>query len=968
MAKGFYISKTLAIVGILFSVVAIATVIGLSVALSQEKAKNENSSSSSGTHIGTTSSYLPRDEVTVRPSNEIWNKYRLPGSLIPEHYDVELQPYLTKNSEGLYIFKGNSTVSIKCVTPTNLILIHSNKLNYTPKNGHPISLGGVDGSNPPAIEKSWLEVPTQYLVAQLSSNLEAGKKYTISSEFTGKLADDLAGFYRSEYKEGNETRVIATTQMQPTEARKAFPCFDEPAMKATFSLTLIYEAQYVAVANMPSISAVNQTIDGKQWTVNRFDKTPKMSTYLLAFIVSDFGYAEEPGSHPQVRIWARRKAIQDKQGEYALNVTGKILNYYDGYYNVSYPLPKSDQVALPDFNAGAMENWGLVTYRETALLYDDKISSISNKERVLTVIAHELAHQWFGNLVTLKWWNDLWLNEGFASYVEYLGADFVEKAWNIKDLIVLREMYPVMEIDALSSSHPLSSKEEEVNTPAEINELFDLIAYSKGASVLRMLFEFLSEPVFTEGLFTYLNEFKYDNANYSNLWTHFQKAADASSNLPRSIKEIMDTWILQMGFPVVTVDTASGRVTQEHFLLDSDSKPERPSDFNYSWIVPISWMKKGVEQPGYYWLQSSEDINDDFRTTDWVLANRDVKGYYRVNYDPGNWKKLLQQLQTNHTAIPVMNRAQLISDAFSLARAKYINTTMALETTKFLINDTEYMPWQTTIGSLNYFRLMFDRCEVYGPMKKYLRKQVIPLFQSFKELTNDWTTRPSGMMEQYNEVNAISLACSNDLEECQTLASDLFKKWMNNSNDNPIHPNLRSSIYCSAIATGGEEEWDFAWEMFRKATVAAEADKLRMALACNSEPWILNRYLQYALDSTKIRKQDAISTITAIASNVVGQSLAWDFVQANWNKLYAAYGESFFSFSTLILGVTQRFSTEFALKQLQQFKLDNQDIGFGSATRALDQALERNKANINWVQENKEAVHAWFNAEIKASL
>ncbi|XP_030045538.1 aminopeptidase Ey [Microcaecilia unicolor] len=968
MAKGFYISKTLAVVGILFSVAAMATVIGLSVALSQEKAKNENSIAPGDTNVGTTASDLSRDAVTMQPPNEIWNRYRLPNSLIPEHYDIELQPYLTKNAEGLYIFKGKSSVSIKCLTATNLILIHSNKLNYTLKEGHHVSLEAVDGSNPPSIQKAWLEVPTQYLVVQLNRNLEAGKTYKISGEFTGELADDLAGFYRSEYKEDNETRVIATTQMQPTGARKTFPCFDEPAMKATFNITMIYQPQYEAISNMPNISTTSRMIDGKQWIVTTFDQTPRMSTYLLAFIISDFGNVEKHGSKPQIRIWARKKAIRENQGEYALNVTGTILNYFDRYYNVSYPLPKSDQIALPDFNAGAMENWGLITYRESALLYDNEISSIGNKERVLTVIAHELAHQWFGNLVTLRWWNDLWLNEGFASYVEYLGADIVQKTWNIKDVILLNEIYRVMEIDALSSSHPLSSKEEEVNTPAEINEVFDPIAYSKGASVIRMLAEFLTEPVFKAGLHSYLNAFKYDNAVYSDLWTHLQKEIHSSSNLPKSIQGIMDTWILQMGFPVVTVDTSSGKITQKHFLLDPDSKVDRPSDFNYLWIVPISWMKNGVVQPGYHWLQNSEEINDNFKTSDWVLANINVEGYYRVNYDSGNRKKLLQQLQTNHLVIPVMNRAQIISDAFSLARAKYINTTAALETTKFLINDTEYMPWQTAVASLDYFKLMFDRTDVYGSMKKYMKKQVSALFQHFKEMTDNWTTRPSGLMEQYNEVTAISLACTNDIQECQTLASDLFNNWMNNSSYNPIHPNLKVTVYCSAIARGGEKEWDFAWEMFQKATVAAEADKLRAALACSTQPWILNRYLQYSLDPIKIRKQDAISTIIYTANNVVGQSFAWDFVRANWKEIFAMFGESSFTLTNLITRVTQRFSTEFDLQQLEQFKLDNQDTGFGSASRAMEQALEKTKANIRWVQENKEAVHTWFNAEIKSSL
>ncbi|XP_069481323.1 aminopeptidase N-like isoform X2 [Ambystoma mexicanum] len=767
-------------------------------------------------------------------------------------------------------------------------------------------------------------------------------------------------------------RIIATTQMQAPHARKAFPCFDEPAMKATFNITLIHKPTFVALSNMPNISTIPKSIDSVAWHVTAFAKTPKMSTYLLAFIVSEFESIEHPDSKVQIRIWARRKAIEENQGSYALNVTGPILSFYEKYYKTPYPLPKSDQIALPDFSAGAMENWGLVTYRETALLYDSDVSSSGNKERVLIVIAHELAHQWFGNLVTMRWWNDLWLNEGFASYVEYLGADHAEPTWNIKDLIVLNDMYRVMGMDALASSHPLTSKEEEVNTGAEIGELFDSISYSKGAAVIRMLAEFLTEPVFVEGLSSYLHAFAYDNTIYDDLWVHLQKAVDnqTSVKLPRSVKGIMDTWTLQMGFPVVTVNTTTGRVTQKHFLLDPESNVTRASQFKYTWSVPVTSMKAGSLQSDY-WLMEPSGVYDAWKvdkgSSDWILANLNVTGYYRVNYDQENWRRLIRQLDTDHRVFPVINRAQIIDDAFNLARAKYIPTTSALETTRFLTSETQYMPWEAALGSLGYFTLMFDRSDVYGAMKQYLKKQVTPLFQYFKGVTRNWTVLPDGLMDQYNEMNAINTACSMGIPECWALASGLYSRWMEDPINNAITPNLKSTIYCQAIARGGEEEWNFAWERLRNATVATEADKLRSAMSCSKEPWILNRYLQYTLDPTKIRKQDATSTITSIANNVVGQGLAWNFVQANWKVLLEQYGSSSFSLASLISRVTRRFCTEFDLKELQQFKKDNEDVGFGPATRALEQALEKTKANIKWVQENREPVKKWFEAEARRS-
>uniref|UniRef100_F6UV20 Aminopeptidase n=1 Tax=Monodelphis domestica TaxID=13616 RepID=F6UV20_MONDO len=959
MAQGFFISKALGIVGILFAIASVSTIIALSVVYSQEKEKNLEASKT--TPSAPITSAPTSSAPTTLDQSVPWNRYRLPKSLIPVHYKVTLKPNLTKDDQGLYTFWGQSSVQFVCKEATNVIIIHSNKLNYTMVEGHRVSLRGVNGSQPPGIDRTELVIPTQYLVVHLKGNLVVNSHYEMDSTFVGELADDLAGFYRSEYEEDGIKKVVATTQMQAADARKSFPCFDEPAMKATFDITLIHSSNLNAISNMPIKSSVSESAG---WNTTAFETTPRMSTYLLAYIVSEFKAVEKKQDDVQIRIWARPKAIDAGHGDYALNVTGPILSFFAQHYNTSYPLPKSDQIGLPDFNAGAMENWGLVTYRENSLLYDDLSSSIGNKERVVTVIAHELAHQWFGNLVTVAWWNDLWLNEGFASYVEYLGADFAESSWKLKDLIVLNEVYRVMAIDALASSHPLSTPANEVNTPAQISELFDSITYSKGASVLRMLSSFLTEDLFKTGLASYLHAFSYNNTVYLDLWTHLQEAVDNQTavKLPASVQTIMDRWILQMGFPVLTLNTVTGVLSQQHFLLDPTSNVSRPSQFDYLWIAPVSALKSGRQNYSTWLNGAKTETFEDFKVTgnDWILLNINVTGYYLVNYDEANWERLRNQLETNSSVIPVINRAQIIHDGFDLARAKHVSTTLALDNTLFLKNEVEYMPWQAALSSLSYFKLMFDRSEVNGPMKNYMKKQVTPLFEYFKNLTHNWTQRPPTLMEQYNEVNAISTACSNGLQECGELASGLFREWMNDSLHNPIHPNLRSTIYCNAISRGGEEEWNFAWNQYRNATLVTEADKLRSALACSQELWILQRYLSYTLDPNLIRKQDATSTITSISSNVIGQTLAWDFVRSNWKKLFQDYGGGSFSFSNLIQGVTQRFSTEFELKQLEQFKEENKDVGFGSGTRALEQALERTKANIKWVNENKALVLEWF--------
>ncbi|KAI9542098.1 hypothetical protein NQZ68_023681 [Dissostichus eleginoides] len=962
MAKVIHVSKNVGLGLLVLAAIALVIIIALSVTLDKEKAKKRGGNSEDGatgsTSVPITTPFIPK---------EPWDKYRLPESLSPVSYNVTLFPRLKPDANGLYIFTGESTVVFKCVKETDLIIIHSNKLNLTNFDGFFAKLSAVGEASSPSILKSWLIVKTEYLVLQLSRRLSVGAMYVLHTEFQGELADDLEGFYRSEYTDEGVKKVVATSQMQATYARKTFPCFDEPAMKASFNVTIVHERETVALSNGIETNSADSIIDGVPVKVTTFEPTAKMSTYLLAFIVCDFvSIRSIPDSNLLIRIWARRKAIEDKQGDYALNVTGPILHFYEKYYNTSYPLSKSDQIALPDFNAGAMENWGLVTYRETALLFDPLMSSTGNKERVTTVISHEIAHMWFGNLVTLQWWNDLWLNEGFASYVEYLGVDYAEPTWNIKDHIVLFEVQKVFAVDALASSHPLSRGEEEVNTPAQISEMFNTISYSKGAAVLRMLSEFLTEPVFAKGLSSYLNTFAFSNTVYTDLWDHLQQAVENTPSIviPHTVHDIMNRWTLQMGFPVVTIDTRTGNVTQKHFLVDPDSVVERPSQFSYTWFVPIKWMKTGVEQQ-QYWLLQKTDTHEMMRVSgeDWVLANTNVSGYFRVNYDPENWDRLLTLLNTNHQALSIINRAQIIDDAFNLARAKIIDTTLALRTTKYLSNEREYIPWESALRNLNYYILMFDRTEVYGALQPYFKRQVEPLFEYFKMITANWTKVPTRHTDQYNEINAIGMACSMGVKGCRELIQRWYGEWMENPQLNPIHPNLKNTVYCHAIALGGVEEWDFAWKMFKNATLASEASRLRGAMACTNAPWLLNRYLEYTLDPTKIRKQDATMTIRSIAGNVVGMPLAWNFVRARWSYIFNTYGRGSFSFSNLISGITRRFSTEFELQELMKFKEDNLHVGFGSATLALEQAIEKTRANIKWVTENKAPVMKWCTEE-----
>uniref|UniRef100_A0A3P9LB01 Aminopeptidase n=1 Tax=Oryzias latipes TaxID=8090 RepID=A0A3P9LB01_ORYLA len=908
MGNGFHVRKGVALASLVAAVGAIVVIIALSVRLAQEKSRN----------AGT----LP---INVKPTSsapeEPWDHYRLPNTLSPISYNVTLWPRLEPDADGLYQFSGNCTVVFKCTRETDLILIHSKELNLTLLDGFHARLTGLNGPAP-RLKKTWEEIQTEYLVVQLDSPLQANSSYELFAEYVGKLSPNQKGFFRSVYIEDGEEKVIATTQMQPTYARKAFPCFDEPALKAVFHVTLIHPQNTTALSNSMASGKSVIIVDGQDLVRTSFEPTKIMSTYLLAFAVCDFGHIRtEAGASVLIRVWARRKAIQRGMGNYALEKARPILPFYEKYFNTSYPLKKSDQIAIPGFGPSAMENWGLITYGESVFLHDLEKSFNEDKETVVYMISHELAHMWFGNLVTLRWWNDLWLNEGFASYISSLGSDHAEPTWNLNDLSVPEEILEAMVEDAFYVSHPLSVKEEEVRTPQEILSLFDGITYSKVNLML-------------------LNEFQYKNTVPKDLWKHLQMAVDeAGISLPRPVEKIMNRWVLQMGFPLITINTRTGNVTQKHFLSNPKHVVDRTSEFNYTWFVPITWMKNGKEEQKY-WLLSKEDMA--LGPSDWLVANINLTGFFRVNYDAENWERIFNKLNSRHE-----------SKVIFLSSLEMVNMTVALRTTSYLDKEVEYMPWRRADSHLeNFFHILRPR-GIYGPLEK-----VTPLFHHHRELTLNWTTSPTRHSDLYNQMTVIKLACKLEVKDCSQLTLTWFREWMKNSTTNKIRPSLRDAVYCSAMAAGGVEEWDFMWSIYRKNDTS-DPDNLIYALSCTRQPWLINRYLEYCLDPEKVSEKDVISAITYMAYNPVGQPLLWDFVRTNWEDLnrHLICKKK----RTVCWHEYQNFSCRFAL-QLLQFK-EELKKQLSSVDGTFEEALKTVEANMKWIERYKKEVHGWLISE-----
>ncbi|KAM7002050.1 alanyl (membrane) aminopeptidase-like b [Tautogolabrus adspersus] len=884
---------------------------------------------------------------------------RLPTNLIPQNYKVFLQPHLyTKIIEEVNVtspnqtmlFTGNSTVDFHCVQKTSTIYLHSSDLAV---------------SGPVVMDKDQNEVihfstmkyhddGSNFLEIHLRDALDAGGNYSLFLAFKGEISQGLDGLFLSTYVEGhpahegdtNADRFLAATNFQPSDARRVFPCFDEPEMKAVFDVTIIHRRDNIALGNSGQSDSI---ILDEEWKYTRFHPTPRMSTYLFAFAVSEFESVSSAHERVDIKTFARPEAIALGHAQYAANITGKVLTFYEKHFGINYQQKKLDQIAMPDLAPSAMENWGLVTYEQGGLLFEEGVSSLLHKELIITLIAHELAHQWFGNLVTMKWWNEIWLNEGFATYMSYFAIDHVEPTFKMLEAFTLSDLRTAFEEDALETSHPLSPPEEDVQANYQSLMMFDAISYSKGAVVLRMLADTVDERVFNKGIKSYLADFSFKNTDQNDLWKYIQKAVDEDGGHTK-VAKVMDTWTRQIGYPVITINTTTGDIYQKHFLFNDSSES------SLWWYIPIR-VKSSKSESTFVWLETSDTVKkDEFisKSGEWILANVNCTGYYRVNYNPENWQRLLTQLETNRFRIPLMNRGQLIDDAFNLARAKLVDVTLALNSTRFLRNETEYLPWESAVKNLQYFVLMFDRSEVYGPMQAYLREQVEGLYNFFRNETDN-SQVPTDHSLQHNQITAIEVACSNGLPDCIAMATKMYAKWMNSDNStNIIHPNLRSAIYCQAVAAGGKEEWEFAWDRFQSSSDTSEKDQLRRALACTKKIWLLNRYLEYTLNPEKIRLMDVASTIDYIAQNVAGQALAWNFIRAHWE--YVRQGHA----ATLVEGVTSRFSTQFELDELERFAVQYE---LQSAGRAVDQAIEQTRVNIQWISENKEAVLEWFERE-----
>ncbi|XP_036888172.1 aminopeptidase Q [Sturnira hondurensis] len=857
-----------------------------------------------------------------------WNQLRLPSWLVPLHYELELWPRLRPHelSPPARHFTGHVNITLRCTVATALLLLHSLYLDCDRAEVQgPLSSGTADATvGHVPVDNVWYALDMQYLVLELREALQPGSLYELQLSFSGLVYENTReGLFLNVYTDQGERRALLASQMEPTFARNVFPCFDEPALKATFNITVIHHPRYVALSNMPKLGqSEKEDVNGNKWTVTTFYTTPRMPTYLAAFVLCDYDHVNRTERGKEIRIWARKDAIANGNADFALNITGPIFSFLEDLFNISYPLPKTDIIALPTFDNRAMENWGLLVFDESLLLLqpDDRLTE--KKTVISHIVSHEIGHQWFGNLVTMSWWNNIWLNEGFASYFELGVINYFNSKLPGNEVFFSTILHDVLREDHALVSRAVSRKVENFTETNEINELFDSFTYNKGASMARMLCSFLNASIFISALKSYLDTFSYSNAEQDDLWRHFQMAIDDQSKivLPATVKSIMDSWTHQSGFPVITLNVSTGIMKQEPFFLGK-VKNQTLLTHNNTWIVPILWMKNGSTQ-SLVWLDKSSRLFPEMQVSDsdhdWVILNVNMTGYYRVNYDKLGWRKLNQQLEKDPKAIPVIHRLQLIDDAFSLSKNNYIEIETALDLTKYLAEEDAIIVWHAVLVNLLPRNFVSDvnNYDIYPLLKKYLLKRFISIWNIYSTIIRE---NVAALQDDYLALisleNFFGAVCFLGLEDCLQLSRELFKNWMNHPENEIPYP-IKTVVLCYGIALGSDKEWDFLLSIYANNTKEEEKIQLIYAMSCSKDPWILNRFMEYAISTSPFSFNDT-NIIEVVAASEVGRYVAKDFLVNNWQAVSERYGTQ--SLVTLMYIIGRTISTDSQIMELQQF-------------------------------------------------
>ncbi len=842
------------------------------------------------------------------------NNHRLPDHVVPIRYTLQIVPDLEN-----FTFSGSEAINIDIKKKTKEIVLHCIDIEI---NSAVFKFGKkqIDCK-----DVSYDKYSETVILTFATSLLGKGN---LCIEFTGSINDKLHGFYRSKYTHDKKEKHLATTQFEATDARRAFPCFDEPSHKAIFDLSIVVPKNLQVVSNTQEKKIEKL---GKDKKIVHFESTPKMSSYLLAYVIGELDHIKTKTKNGTV-IKVHTTPGKSNLAAFSLETAKRSLEFLENYFGIKYPLKTLDLLAIPDFAAGAMENWGAITFRETALLVDEKHTSLINRQRVAEVIAHELVHQWFGNLVTMKWWTHLWLNESFACYMAYLVVDELFPEWRFWTKFVLSEQSYALKEDALLSTHPI---EVEVKHSHEISEIFDGISYSKGASILRMISGYIGADNFRDALRIYLKKHSYGNTSSEDLWAAFDKVSN------KNISALVKAWTQDKGYPVITItDAKKGlELSQKRFTLQKNEDKTL-------WQVPVQALIDHDKQSGMILANkaiSHLHIENNYK---FIKLNPNEQSFYITNY-PIKYLALLVSAMQNKQ-IGSNDRLALIRNLYLLAISGYVQTDVYLEVVNQIsATEDSYIVWAEISGNLAQIERVF-----FTSNKKY--------YESFlnwkKQLYANVLTR-LGYNSQKNDTDSQkllrSLAISNaglaGLKEVEQYAKKQFSLYEKNKS---IDRNHKTAIL--AVASYSDNKvLSTLFDKYKKATLQEERNQLVAAMLRTKGEKEYKQVLEFIF-SGQVRPQDL--PIAIIHGMLISKTshLMWQEIKSRDKQLREMFmGGKLMGY---IIEGARDFSTNELLKEFQNYakpylKTEKQSVA---------QTIEKIRINLAWIKRDSELVDSYF--------
>ena len=754
-------------------------------------------------------------------------------------------------------------------------------------------------------------------------------KYKIELEYSAKVSNIMNGLYPCFYEENGVKKELLATQFESHHAREVFPSIDEPIAKATFDLFLTTLKNQTVIGNT---EVKDEVINGFKKTTT-FETTPIMSTYLLAFIVGNIKYKE---AKTKKGTAVRAYAVPDKVEyvDFALEVAVKCIDFYNEYFGIDYPLDKCDLVALPDFASGAMENWGCITFREQSLLVEPSTTSLASKQYVALVIAHELAHQWFGNLVTMSWWTDLWLNEGFASWMEYFAIDHIFPEWKLWIQFAIDEQYQALSLDALENTHPI---EVPVKHPDEIRTIFDAISYSKGASVIHMLHRYVGPNKFKIGINYYLEKHSYGNTTTLDLWNALEIASE------KPVKKFMDKWTTSPGFPLVNVNVTEKEttITQERYFTNPTQKDTQ----NSIWPVAL--------------FPSNDNVSDVLKKSSisLKLSDKSLKinmgqtGFYRTSYNPSHLESLGMLIKRGKMS-PI-DRLGILGDVFETAKAGKSDTSSALYFLNYFKQEDNFAVWDIIAIALGGIKSVMNNELLRKDMKPYTRE----LVKLQLERLGTEKIKNESHFDQLLRPIILGMASMSDVPEIVKFCNDIFIKISKNPNEAAkyLDPDLRGVVYGTIANNGDKKEYDILLKMHNESSMSEERTTLVSALTGFKQDNLIKQSLSM-ITSDEVRHQDVSYWIAYSFMNRHSKNLTWDWLKNNWKWLEENLGTDL-AFYRMPIYAARSFSEKGFVDEYKKFFMP---ILTPVMERSYKQGLEILSYQSAWRERDLKSVLNFF--------